>query len=99
MDAQYSHARGNFFSAVRSLATSSDTLQNRLIDAHDSVLAVKLDEFEGDIELKIKLARILDLMGVDRDGIETAVVENAAHMGDLEATKLAELICDFFYEL
>jgi hypothetical protein len=58
-----------------------------------------MDEFDGDIELKLKFARILDLLAVDRDEIEVAAVENAAHMSDVEAIKLAELICDFFYEL
>ncbi|MEH7844693.1 hypothetical protein [Rhizobium laguerreae] len=99
MDAKYPNARGQFFSAVRTLATSSESMQTRLIEANDSILAVTLDEFESDIELKIKFARILDLLAVDRDDIETAAVENAAHMSDVDALILAELICDFFYEL
>ena len=99
MDAQYSNARGHFFSAVRTLATSTDSIQTRLIEANDSILAVTLDEFEGDVELKIKFARILDLLAVDRDDIEIAAIENAAHMSDIEAIRLAELICEFFYEL
>ena len=99
MDAKYPNARGYFFSAIRTLATSSESIQTRLIQANDSILAVRLDEFDGDIELKLKFARILDLLAVDRVEIEVAAVENAAHMSDVEAIKLAELICDFFYEL
>ncbi|NLR97423.1 hypothetical protein HGP17_11370 [Rhizobium sp. P38BS-XIX] len=99
MDVKYSNARAQFFSAVRALATSADSIQNRLIEANDSILAVTLDEFEGDPELKIKFARILDLLAVDRDEIEVAAVENTAHMSEIEATKIAELICEFFYEL
>jgi hypothetical protein len=99
MDVKYPDARAQFFSAVRALATSVDSIQNRLIEANDSILAVTLDEFADDPELKIKFARILDLLAVDRDDIEIAAVENAAHMSDIEATKVAELICEFFYEL
>lgn len=99
MDAKYPYARGNFFSAIRILAASSESIQTRLIEANDSILAVTIDEFEGDIELKLKFARILDLLAVDRDEIELVAVENAAHMSDVQAIKLAELICEFFYEL
>jgi hypothetical protein len=99
MDVKYPNARGHFFSAVRTLATSTDSIQTRLIEASDSILAVTLDEFADDIELKIKFARILDLLAVDRDDIEIAAVENAAHMSDIDAIKLAELICEFFYDL
>jgi hypothetical protein len=99
MDTKYPNARGNVFSAVRTLATSTDSIQTRLIEASDSILAVTLDEFAGDIELKIKFTRILDLLAVDREDIEIAAVENAAHMSDIDAIKLAELICEFFYDL
>lgn len=99
MDAKYPNARGHFFSAVRTLAASSESIQSRLVEANDSILAVTLDEFESDIELKIKFARILDLVAVDRDDIEVTAIENTAHMSDVDAVKLAELICEFLYEL
>jgi hypothetical protein len=99
MDVKHLNARGHFFSAVRTLATSTDSIQTRLIEASDSILSVTLDEFADDIELKIKFARILDLLAVDRDDIVIAAIENAAHMSDIDAIKLAELICEFFYDL
>ncbi|RWD63110.1 hypothetical protein [Mesorhizobium sp.] len=99
MDHKYSDARGHFFAAVRALAASSDSIQTRLIEANESILNVTLDEFEGDRELKIKFARILDLLAVDDDDIVSTAVETAAHMTDFEAVKVADLICDFCFEL
>lgn len=49
--------------------------------------------------MTIKFARILDLLAVDVDDTEAVATETAAHMTDLEAVKVADLICDFFYEL
>lgn len=54
-----------------------------------------LDEFEGDPELKIKIARILDLLAVDHDVVVSTEVETAAHMTGFEAVKVTDLICDF----
>ena len=99
MDEKYAHAREQFFAALRSLAASPQSIQMRVIDATASILLVTIDEFEGDEELTIKFARILDLLAVDTDDTEVVAVETAAHMTDLEAVKVADLICDFFYEL
>jgi len=99
MDAKYLNARAQFFAAVRALATSAESIQTRLIDASDSILAVTIDEFGDDVELKIKFARILDLIAVDRDDVELVALETAAHMTDEEAIKVASLVCDFFHEL
>lgn len=99
MDEKYANTREQFFAAIRILAASPDSIQTRLMDAHASILAVTIDEFEGDGELKIKFARILDLLAVDQDDIETQAVETVAHMTDFEAVKVADLICDFFFEL
>ncbi|TPJ32716.1 hypothetical protein [Mesorhizobium sp. B2-6-5] len=99
MDEKYANAREQFFAAIRTLAASPDSIQTRLMDANASILAVTIDEFDGDGELKIKFARILDLLAVDQDNIETRAFETAAHMTDFEAVKVADLICDFFYEL
>ncbi|MEO9341042.1 hypothetical protein ABFT80_26990 [Mesorhizobium sp. SB112] len=99
MDEKYADARENLFAAMRSLAASADSIQNRLIDANSSILAVTIDEFEGDGELKIKFARILDLYGVDLDDTQAVATETAAYMSDFDAIKLADLICDLFYEL
>ncbi|PBB43250.1 hypothetical protein CK222_10650 [Mesorhizobium sp. WSM3866] len=96
---KYSNARGHFFAAVRALAASSDGIQTRLIEANESILNVTLDEFAGDPELKLKFARILDLLAVDQDDMVTIAVETAAHMTDFEAVKVADLICDFCFEL
>ncbi len=99
MNEKYVNARENFFAAVRSLAASSESIQTRLIEANSSILAVTIEEFEGNGELKIKFARILDLFAVDQDDTETVAVDTAAHMPDFEAVKLADLICDFFNDL
>ena len=48
---------------------------------------------------RLKFARLLDLLAVDHDDMETTAVENAAHMTDFEAVKVADLMCDFYYDL
>ena len=99
MDERHSNAREQFFVAIRALATSTDSIQDRVTDATQSVLQVTMHEFEGDGELKIKFARLLDRLAVDQGDLETAAVENAAHMTDFEAVKVADLMCDFYHEL
>jgi hypothetical protein len=99
MDDKYENARIQFFAAIRVLAASSDSIQTRLMNASESILLVTIDEFDGDPELKIKFARILDLLAVDHDDIERVAVETTAQMSDSEAVRVADLICDFFSEL
>lgn len=99
MDEKYPNAREQFFAAIRALAASADPLQTRLIAATESILEVTIDEFVADRELKIKFARILDLLAVDQDDLETMAVETVAHMTDFEAVKVAALICDFYSDL
>ncbi|TGQ77132.1 MULTISPECIES: hypothetical protein [unclassified Mesorhizobium] len=99
MGEKYANAREHFFAAIRTLAASSESVQTRLIDANVNILNVTIDEFDGDRELKIKFAKILDLMAVDQDDMEMVAVETAAHMTDFEAVKVADLICDFYTEL
>nr|WP_245455945.1 hypothetical protein [Mesorhizobium sp. M7A.F.Ca.US.008.03.1.1] len=79
--------------------SSADPIQTRLIDANANILHVTLDEFDGDRELKIKFTKILDLLADDHDNMETVAIETAANMTDFEAVKVADLICDFYYEL
>lgn len=99
MDEKYINAREQFFGAIRALAASPDSIQARLMNAQAGIMTVTIDEFEGDGELKIKFARILDLLAMDEDDMETQAVETVAHMSDFEAIKVADLICDFFSEL
>ncbi|TRC75265.1 hypothetical protein FJV83_29995 [Mesorhizobium sp. WSM4307] len=99
MDDKYTNAREHFFAAIRALAASSESIQTRVIEANVNVLNVTIDEFDGDPELKIKFAKLLDLVAIDQDDLETVAVENAAHMSDFEAVKVADLICDFYYEI
>ncbi|MER9755386.1 hypothetical protein NKJ46_18350 [Mesorhizobium sp. M0166] len=99
MNEKYSNARGHFFAAIRALAASPESIQTRLIEANESILHVTIDEFDGDRELKFKFAKILDLLAVDQDDMEIVAVETAAHMTDFEAVKVADLICEFCYEL
>lgn len=99
MDGKYANAREHFFAAVRTLAASSESIQTRMIDANVNILHVTIDEFAGDLELKLKFAKILDLIAVDQDDLETVALETAAYMTDFEAVKIAHLICDFYYEL
>ncbi|MBA3447080.1 MAG: hypothetical protein H0T56_05670 [Pseudaminobacter sp.] len=99
MDETNANAREQFFAAIRTLSASADPIQTRLIAATEFILEVTIDEFEGDRELKIKFARILDLLAVDQDEMEATAVETAAHMTDFEAIKVAHLICDFYSDL
>jgi len=99
MDDLYEHARDQFFDALRAMAISSFDIQSRLADAYTSIREVTLDEFDDDPELKLKLARILDLLAVDTRDVDDEVVETTHRMSDIEAAKVAHLICDFYYEL
>ena len=99
MDDRYENAREQFFAAIRILATSPDDIQTRLIGAYKYILLVTIDEFEGDLEMKIKFARILDESAADTDDVEEIVMETAAHMTDANASRIATMICDFFYDL
>jgi hypothetical protein len=99
MDETYANARDHFFAALRALAASAEPIQTRLIAATEYLLEVTIDEFDNDRELKFKFARILDLLAVDQDDLETTAMETAAHMTDFEAAQVAELICDFYSDL
>jgi hypothetical protein len=99
MDDKYETARLQFFEAVRALAASASDIQTRLVDASTSILPIRIDEFDGDPEMKLRFARILDLLGPDLDDIAEVAVENAAHMKDETAIAVARLICDFYYDL
>lgn len=99
MNGLHSHAREQFFAAIRILAASADPIQTRLIAGTESILAVAIDEFEGYGELKIKFARILDLLAIDQDDQTMAAVETAAHMTDFEAIKVVDLICNFYSDI
>lgn len=99
MDVKYPKARANVFEAVRTLATSPESIQNRLIEATGNLLAVTIDEFAGDLELTIKFTRILDLIAVDRGDAEAIAMETAAYMSDTQASIIADLVCDFLYEI
>lgn len=96
---KYAPPREHFFAAIRALATSSDSIQSRLLEATTSISLVTIDEFDGDTELRIKFARILDHIGPDRDDIERVAVEITPYMTEHEAEKVADLIVDFFDEL
>ncbi|AZO55682.1 MULTISPECIES: hypothetical protein [unclassified Mesorhizobium] len=99
MDDNFANAREHFFVAIRALAASTDSIQARLIEANKNILNITIDEFDGDRELKIKFAKLLDLLAIDQDDLETVAVENVAHMTDFEAVQVADLICDFYYEI
>lgn len=99
MDDIYDNAREQFFTAIRILATSPNDIQTRLIGAYKSILLVTIDEFAGDLEMKLKFARILDELGPDTDDLDEVGVEAAAHMPDADASRVAEMVCDFFYDL
>jgi hypothetical protein len=99
MDDNHDNARERFFAAIRVLATSPNTIQTRLVDASAIILPVAIDEFKGDAELRIRFARILDVLAVDQDDTEVVAQETTAHMTDLEAITAAHLICDFYYDL
>ena len=99
MDGRHANAREQFFAAIRILAASADSIQNRVTDATQSILQITIDEFESDGELKIKFARLLDLLAIDQDDLAIAAGENTAHMTDFEAVKVADLMCDFYGEL
>ncbi|MFF0924434.1 hypothetical protein ACFYE8_33100 [Rhizobium leguminosarum] len=87
------------FDAIRALSTSPDSIQARLIDASESLLTVTIDDFADDPELVVKFTRILDKIAVDRGDAEAAAAETAMYMSDAQASILADLVCDFFYEI
>lgn len=99
MDDRYENAREQFFAAIRILATSPDDIQTRLIGAYKSILLVTIDEFAGDLEMKIRFARILDELASDTDDVEEVAVQTAAHMTDANASRIGVMICDFYYDL
>jgi hypothetical protein len=99
MDEKHADARANFFAAIRALSASTDSLQTRLMYANEHVLLVAIDDFEDDIELKLRFSRILDSLAIDQGDLQTTALETAAHMTDLEAVRVADLICDFYYDL
>ncbi|MBZ9965711.1 hypothetical protein LB561_12375 [Mesorhizobium sp. B292B1B] len=70
MDDKYTNAREHFFAAIRALAASEHSIQARLIEANGNILNVTIDEFNGDRELKIKFAKLLDLLAIDQDDLE-----------------------------
>ncbi|TCU13898.1 hypothetical protein [Rhizobium laguerreae] len=99
MDVKYPNARAHLFDAIRALSTSPDSIQARLIDASESLLTVTIDDFADDPELVVKFTRILDKIAVDRGDAEATAAETAAYMSDAQASILADLVCDFFYEI
>jgi hypothetical protein len=99
MDEKYSNAREQFYAAIRILATSNASIQTRVIEATPHILSITIDEFKSDVELKLKFARILDILAVDQNEVSFVAIETVAHMTDLEAERVAILICDFFYDL
>ena len=99
MDEKYANAREHLFLALRSLAASADPLDKRLIAATANIIQITIDEFDGDVEMKVRFAKILDHLASDQDDLETVALETAAHMSEVEAIKVAELVCDLFYDL
>lgn len=99
MDEKYANAREQLFLAIRSLAASADPLESRLVSATANIIQITIDEFDSDVELKIRFAKILDLLAVDQDDLETVAIETVAHMTETEAIRIAELVCDLFYDL
>ena len=98
MDVTYQNARARLFDAVRVLSTSPESIQARLAEAAESLLALTLEDFEGDVELKIKFARILDLIAVDRGDVVAIAVETAGYKTD-DASVIAALIFDLLHEV
>lgn len=92
-------AREQFFTAIRALAASADSLQARVADATRLILQVKIDDFENNSELKIKFARLLDLLAIDQQDLAIIAEENLSQMSDLQAIKVADLMCDFYSDL
>jgi hypothetical protein len=70
-----------------------------MVAAASAIVQVTIDQFDGDIELKTKFARILDLLAVDEGDLETIIPQTAAHLTERDAIRVAELICDLFYDL
>ncbi|MBB2671506.1 UNVERIFIED_ORG: hypothetical protein GGE44_001057 [Rhizobium esperanzae] len=74
-------------------------IQTRVIEATKSLLAITIDEFANDLELTIKFTRLLDLIAVDREDVEFIAVETAPYLSDDQASIIADLVCDFLYEI
>lgn len=99
MDEQYADAREALFGAIRALAASAAPLESRLVAAAGAIVQVTIDQFDGDIELKTKFARILDMLAIDEGDLETIIPLTAAHLTERDAIRVADLICDLFYDL
>jgi len=99
MNDTHSHAHDQFRDAVRAMATSPSDLPERLLMAFAFIREVTLDEFAENPELKLRLARILDLLAADSGDVDEEVAHTAFTMTELDASKAADLICDFYFDL
>ena len=99
MDEQYANARELLFLAIRALAASADPIEHRLLAATEIIVQATIDQFDSDAELKIRFARILDALAIDQDDQEGVAIETAAHLPEMEALRIADMICDLFYDM
>jgi hypothetical protein len=99
MDEKQEIAREHFFDAILALAASASSIQVRLAKALICIVPVPIETFDGHPELKLRYARILDLVAKDKDDLVEIGMENATHMSDGAAITVAALICDFYDDL
>jgi hypothetical protein len=99
MDEKHENARDHFYEAIRALAASALPIQTRLARALVCISPVEIQTFDGQSELKLRFARILDHVAPDIDDVAEVGTKNAARMSDDAAVTVASLICDFYDDL
>ena len=99
MDDQYANTREAIFVAVRSLAASAEPLETRIVAAASAIVQVTIDQFDGDVELKTKFARNLDLLAVDERDLEAIIPQTVTDLSEWDTVGIAELICDLLHDL
>jgi hypothetical protein len=62
-------------------------------------LEVKIDEFERDSELNIKVARNLDLLAIDLDDMEKVAEATVALITGFRVVQVVDLMCHCYYDL
>ena len=92
------YAKEKFSSAIRAMATSAESIQDRLYYAFTIFIPVREDDFK-DPEVRTAFEQIHDkLTSIKEDPREEGLVRvTTRQMSDAEASSLAQEICDFYF--
>jgi hypothetical protein len=91
----YAVQQNGIMFAVEGLATSSASIQRRLVNAHGGIVSVEAKDF-GDTATRSEFESIMiSLASMDR-GKTRSVSDTVRDMPDIDAEKIAKLIYNFF---